>query len=333
MAERIERLPQLLDRKLYKTGQTRGADNDEIFQNRVSRNCTVLIPFEHYSAVIKSMGSEVFENGFIVLVKPEHYFTDNGSALAAAGLTLGVDAVVFYQTRQQWRTFNPEHFKWTPASSRKAPLNGQYVARVAGTTTGDGAGERINHGYTTTDLKGAGVRIYEYASKANIDAARLQLETLFWRCHDSAEVVIANGMTAKGAETRRVAIFAAAEAGKLLDNTKLRNSRLVDAEHSTICPLCLERISAADFFSRVAQAAGRETHDLTVTTVSLFHIKELRVGEFGHRPYNLGWGHHHCNVVVKDSGIDATLMWMSQVISRNVSAGYLLKEKSGASGS
>ena len=39
----LPRLPQLLGRKIYKTGQTRGADDDVIFQNRVGRNSTVLI--------------------------------------------------------------------------------------------------------------------------------------------------------------------------------------------------------------------------------------------------------------------------------------------------
>lgn len=56
---------------------------------------------------------------------------------------------------------------------------------------------------------------------------------------------------------------------------------------------------------------------MTVTEVSLFHIHELRTGEFNHVPYNLGWGHHHCNVVVKDSGIEQTLQWMRDVIWRN----------------
>ena len=49
----------------------------------------------------------------------------------------------------------------------------------------------------------------------------------------------------------------------------------------------------------------------------MFHIQELRTGEFNHRPYNLGWGHHHCNVVVKDAGIQPTLDWMREVLKRN----------------
>lgn len=37
--------------KLYKTGQTRGADDDVIYQNRVKRNSTVLIPYSNMSSV------------------------------------------------------------------------------------------------------------------------------------------------------------------------------------------------------------------------------------------------------------------------------------------
>ena len=91
----------------------------------------------------------------------------------------------------------------------------------------------------------------------------------------------------------------------------------LDKDGYTICPLCLKHISAKGFCARIQQAEGRNVPDLTVTEVSLFHIRELRTGEFNHKPYNLGWGHHHCNVVVKDAGIDATLEWMREVIARN----------------
>ena len=71
------------------------------------------------------------------------------------------------------------------------------------------------------------------------------------------------------------------------------------------------------------QAEGRVVHDLTVTQLNLFHIQELRFGGLNHRPYNLGWGHHHCNVVVKDSGIIETLHWMKEVVERNLIDGQL----------
>ena len=40
--------PKPVSVKMYKTGQTRGADDDVIFQNRVARSSTVLIPYEEY---------------------------------------------------------------------------------------------------------------------------------------------------------------------------------------------------------------------------------------------------------------------------------------------
>jgi hypothetical protein len=67
----------------------------------------------------------------------------------------------------------------------------------------------------------------------------------------------------------------------------------------------------------MAQAEGREVPDLTVTEINIFHINELRYGVYNHKPYNLGWGHHHCNVVTRDVGISKTLEWMQQVLDRN----------------
>ncbi len=104
---------------------------------------------------------------------------------------------------------------------------------------------------------------------------------------------------------------------------RLTQSRMFNAAGFTICPLCLEELSGQGFFSRMAQPEGRDVPDLTVTQLNLFHIQELRCGVLNHRPYNLGWGHHHCNVVVKDSGIIATLEWMLRVLNRNVAEGYL----------
>jgi len=68
--------------------------------------------------------------------------------------------------------------------------------------------------------------------------------------------------------------------------------------------------------------------DLTVTQINLFHIKELRYGAYNHRPYNLGWGHHHCNVVVKDSGIMETLAWMHRIVKINIENGHFTPENS-----
>ena len=326
----VPKLPQLLERKIYKTGQTRGADDDEIYQNRVSRTSTVLIPYLLWDQISRPPdGEQKFENGFIALISPIHYFGTPGIAdhLATQGLTLGQNAVVFYQTRAEWLANNPATSGWEPAKQRRSPLGGQYVARIPATTA-VANGERIIRGFDTTANKGAGIRLFEYASAKVINECRMQLEGLFWTCRDSIEVATANGMSAEAATARAAHSLQQCEAAGLLDLQRLRAARIVNAEGKSMCPLCLQELSAQGFFSRVAQAEGREVNDLTITQLNLFHISELRYGTYNHRPYNLGWGHHHCNVVVKDSGIMETLEWMHAVVECNIKDGHFAPAKS-----
>mgnify|MGYP006155131911 CR=1 FL=1 len=322
--KKVPKLPKLLNTKIYKTGQTRGADDDVIFQNRVSRKSTVLIPFALWDEVSAAPeGEESFESGFICLLTPKEFFeTDNiQQILADKGLSLGTNALVFYQIRTDWESFNPEEQGWSPANSRTSPLLGQYVARIAATTADNG--EKISRGFNTTGMKGAGIRLFEYATTKSINECRIQLEAIFWLCHDSLESVTEFSMTQDEAVERRNYCLDEAQKSGLLDYELLKEARMVNEQHQTICPLCLEPLSSYGFFNRLVQATGREVHDLTVTEINLFHIKELRYGEYNHRAYNLGWGHHHCNVVVKDSGIDETLSWMEGVVARNKDSGYM----------
>lgn len=323
MKIKLHKLPQLLDRKIYKTGQTRGADDDVIYQNRVSRSSTVLIPFSVWEHAIKPpCDKNKFENGFIALISPEEYFSDKNidRKLAEIGLKIGVNSLVFYETREEWNTYNPIKLSWKPASNRKAPLGGQYIARVPATTAKD-AGGKIVQGFNSTSNKGAGIRIYEYASNETNKKCVLQLEALFWHCFDAIEIAAANGMNVEGAKQRKKAITETCHAQRLLEYQELIRVRILNKNRITICPFCLEEFSAKGFFSRMEQAAGRIVPDLTVTQINLFHIEELKIGCFNHRPYNLGWGHHHCNIVVKDSGITKTLEWMQQILNRNKEAG------------
>lgn len=309
-------LPEAVKTKVYKTGQTRGADDDVIFQNRVGRNSTVLIPYKDYTICRTAPSAKgKYENGFIVLIKPEEYFDkDIQLSLKADGLILGKNLLVFYETRAQWKDF-PVKKGWKAASARKAPLNGQYVARIPATTS---AGEsKIIEGFTTSTMKGAGIRVYEYADASTIYKCKIQLEFLFWSCKDIDTLVEQKGLDRELVDQRIKFVKEEAHKHGLDDREKLIAARIVDEEGFTICPLCLKHISAIGFCDRIPQAEGREVPDLTVTEVSLFHIQELRTGEFNHRPYNLGWGHHHCNVVVKDSGIQPTLEWMLDVLKRN----------------
>jgi hypothetical protein len=315
-APRLPALPKLLDRKLYKAGQTRGADDDEIYQNRVLRNNTVLIRYDLWEQC-RPTDHLNYEKGYIVEIPPNIYFgMENPTAeLAARNLRIGQNALVFYETRQEWINHNPETLGWRTATSRENPLGGEFVARISANTAQNG--QKINRGFTTTKDKGAGIRVYEYASTESIGAVRLQLETLFWLCHDADEVVIKNGMHRENAKLRKVQQMETATTHALLDFPKFAELRIVDRDNNTVCPLCLEKLSADGFFERLKQVKGREVLDQTVTALNLFHLEELRPGRLSHRVNNVGWGHHHCNIVVKDLGIQQTLEWMRTVVAKN----------------
>jgi len=313
----------LLDRKIYKTGQTRGADDEVIFQNRVARNSTVLIP---YSLLNQGYLSEEisYENGFIVLISPKDYFSSLNTLLQVGchDLVIGENILIFYEKREDWIKYNPINYGWYPATQRKNPLGGQYVARISATTANQSGG-KIHQGFTDTKMKGAGIRVYEYADKETIEYCRIQLEALFWMCKDAKQVVATNGMTESDITLRQSYNFSKAHQHNLLNTYRLKQNRILNKQNYTVCPLCLEVLSGHGFFNRMEQAQGREVHDLTITQINLFHIQELRYGRFNHRPHNLGWGHHHCNVVIKDSGIAETLKWMQSVLQRNIDSGYI----------
>ncbi len=313
---RLPKLPALLDRKISKTGQTRGADDDEIYQNRVGRNSTVLIPLSEWK---EEYAMENFENGYIILVPPNRIIDQQ--ELFRMGIRLGENAVLFYETRHEWQEFDPSVYGLHPALNRTTPLGGEFVARIPGTTAHEG-NAKINLGFTDTKLKGAGIRFYEYANSETILHTRLQLEAIFWHCEDAIQAAVEAGMTEDAIVVRREAILSKCRDLGLLDYQKLKTVRILDCDNVTVCPFCLKRLQGRGFMTRLAQMQGREVPDLTVTEVSLFHIRELRPGEFNHKPYNLGWGHHHCNVVVKDSGIYPTLNWLAEVLQRNRDAGF-----------
>ena len=311
--QRIPALPPLLQRKLYKTGQTRGADDDEIFQNRVSRRSTVLIPFRIWASTPAVREIE-YENGFIVLIDPEEYF-ESQPFLEEFGLELGRNALVFYQRRADWRDYHPQRRRWRPATARTGPLGGEFVARVANTTSEED--ERENHGFTTGKMKGAGIRQYEYAPSTAINECRIQLEALLWHAEDALQDIAPQHMGMHEAQTRRDHALRLADTAGLLDLDRLIAQRILSPRGELVCPLCQEKIRLEGFLTRLPQAFGREKHDLTVTGINLFHIRELSYGSLNHVPYNLGWGHHHCNVVCKDSGIVETLEWMQNILSAN----------------
>ena len=308
-------LPGSVRYKISKTGTTRGAKKAEIFQNRVARNNTALIPLSSWKASGPPK-PDFFESGFIIIASPEDYFNPSGTGAAddlPEDLVLGQNLLVYFRSRGDWERFDPEGRGWTPATSREAPLGGQYIARVPNTTSK--THNSIFRGFTGGGgAQGAGIRFFEYASGKTIEQTRYQLAYLAWRTEGMEELARESGVKDPSKGKRHVDKYC--EANGLATQTGLEEARLVVGS-STVCPLCLKPIEAAELASRIEQAAGREIEDLTTTAVNLFHIQELRPGVFNHKVYNLGWGHHHCNTVVRDYGLPMTLAWMEATLRRN----------------
>ncbi|XZN98393.1 MAG: BstXI family restriction endonuclease [Microcoleus sp.] len=310
-------LPAAIARKVEKTGQTRGAEKDTVYQNRVRRCSTVLIPLSSWKAgVVPPPGG--FENGYIVLAHPEEYFSEippTSKSNLPKNLQLGQNLLVFYETRLQWNSYPPSQYGWNPANSRISPLGGQYLARVPDTTSSKDSLER--HGYIDSDTggQGAGIRIYEYASQTEIEATKYQLSFLVWQTEGILDMAREEGTP--NPEECKAKIEAKCQSMGLIDINLLQQNRIIDSQQRTVCPLCLKPILAQELASRVEQAEGRNVPDLTVTTANLFHVKELRAGVYNHCRYNLGWGHHHCNAAARDWGVERTLQWMEEVLTNN----------------
>lgn len=308
-------LPQKVANKIVKTGMTRGAEDDEAFQNRVNRNNTVLIRLSMWERYAYLHTPDLFERSFIVLIPPSKI----SELEKFPDLSLGKNALVFYETRHDWETY-PKRKAWKPASERpweNGKLGGQYIARVPALPTEGKSGEKIFQGYCSTKKKGAGIRFYEYANTATLQKTKLQLTVLYLKCWDVVEVLREEGHSDEEITEYIDSKFTEAREAGLLDLDKLKAARIINEEEHTICPLCLKPISARGFADTMTQSEGREVTDVTVTEVSLFHIDELKASSLNHKPYNLGWGHHFCNVVTKDAGISATLDWMRGVLCDN----------------
>lgn len=318
MAKRLPKLPPLLQSKIYKTGQTRSANDDVIFQNRANRNGTVLIPMESIRLFdISIFTTNKFESGFIVVINPEEYYTNPDIALLmrARKLKLGINAILLYETRAQWNEFNPYRNKLKVAEKRTSPIDGHFVARIPSTSRNE---EKIVLGFNTSSCKGAGIRVSEYASLLTIKSSHLQLEYLFWLCHNSKEIALGAGMTDSEVENRIAAITTACNNQKLSNIDRLYKARIIDSAKNTICPLCLKKLSAETFLINFFESTEKSDINKEISPINLFYINQLKTGEFNHVPYNLAWGHQNCNMICKETGVIETIKWMKEVVVNTI---------------
>jgi len=97
-------------------------------------------------------------------------------------------------------------------------------------TTAEQNAQKIVRGFDTKKPKGAGIRVYEYASSDTIRKCRVQVEALFWLCGDSEKTAVANGMTAEGAAERKATVINKSQELGLLDITRLANECILNSQ-------------------------------------------------------------------------------------------------------
>jgi len=310
----LKNLPDAMVKKLNKTLYTRGAQPyDRVpYQNRVSRWNRAVIPFR-FRGVKPEDG---YENGSTIMVRPDEYFsleTRMKREDFPQEVQIGTNAFVYYDNRRDWENYNPaaqgwELCKYIGADGKELGQRrsqgtdiGHYLARVPAVTTEGPKGDSVVGGIPQ------GIRFFEYASQRAAWKVEMQLAYLAWKTEGIEEY-------SQGPMSGH--LRAILEHDELADISRLEESRAM-RDGNTSCPLCGEIINARELLTLIVQQKGREVFDLTVTEATLFHLLDLRPGEFNHDVYKVGWGHYHCNVVARDMGIIKTLDWMEEVLRRN----------------
>ena len=298
----LKGLPVEIVNKINKTKQTRGAQPKErvVYQNRVNRDGIAVVPYRFRH----KLPADGFENGHVFMVRPDEYFASAGAVKSDfdAAVEIGKNAFVLYDSRKAYRTYPP--LKAWKARLRGGP--GEIVCRMPATTSND-----ADQATGKVEGEAQGIRFFEYAGEKELYKCCIQLALLAWHTKGINDV-----RTDKDGKGVPAVLLKAARSLDLWDESRMTQLGVYEAG-ATICPLCRKELNAKELMSAVEQVEGREVVDLTVTEANLFHMLDLRPGEYNHRHYSLGWGHFHCNAVARDHGIEKTLDWMGAVLKRN----------------
>jgi len=299
-------LPDEIKNKINKTKQTRGAQPYERvpYQNRVNRNGIAIIPYDFRNQLHPDFMPDG-EGSYRIMVKPEQYFSRRNTRNRnfARNVVIGQNAFIFYNNRSDWENF-PILDSWTPCTDRSG--TGHYIARIPATTARENGGN-------TVEGAPQGIRFFEYASRKDIDDSIAQLAWLAWMTEGINQVRTDGNRNIPEILLNYLRTNNLNNIQSFIDNGAVKQIGSTD-EYKAICPLCRKIINATGLMTRVEQVEGREVVDLTITEVNLFHLRDLRPGEYNHKPYLLAWGHHYCNLVARDAGISETVDWMKEVL-------------------
>lgn len=300
------------------------------YQNHVTRNSKVIIPFERLQDIILSL----YRDGYVIRLLPEQYFDGPNSPkqeflVPNAKVRVGDNAFILYRTHDVLDRL-PPLAEW---NVRTLSRHGRPVERRGNGVTD--AGHYVlripRHGDRPKRVEGSpqGVFAPEYADEATNFLSKCVLAWLIIQTKGSPYT-----------------LTQATHLRSILRNAELENAEIYERSGAlrrslTSCPLCMRFLSYPELHATVSfddqtglTNAGEQIEGATRSTVvNLFHLMPLLYHELTHIPGNIGWGHAVCNTrlgqrpcyslkqlveidlkvgIVGDEGLIETFGWISR---------------------
>lgn len=298
------------------------------YQNHVTRNSQVIVPYERLDAVDLA----AFKDGYVIRLLPEQYFVSAGVVAApfaatGASVVVGQNAFVLYRTHDSLLRFPPLP-DWqvrglirngVPVTNRRGTVadSGHYLIRLS--TLGP---QPKRH-----EGPAQGIFATEYADEETNFLCKCVLAWLIIQTSGSPYTLTQ--------ATHLRAILAHAALGDVAQYER----RGVLRHGLACCPLCMRVLKYAELHDTVdfggedalANASVQVEGATRSTVVNLFHLWPLVYHSLTHIPQNTAWGHAICNTrlgqrrcysidelvemdlkvgIVREEGIE-TFGWMS----------------------
>jgi hypothetical protein len=262
------------------------------YQNHVTRNNRVIIPYERLADV----NLELYADGYVIRLLPEQYFSAAGQprqVFLAEGspVVVGHNAFVLYRTHDSFVSF-PPLADWQPRSLLR---DGQVVGTRRGVVTDTGHYvlrlSRIGANHKRHEGPPQGIFATEYADETTNFLSKCVLAWLTIQAAGSPYTL--NQSTHLRAILRQ----------NNLDDVNYYEMRGVMRHALCCCPLCTRFIRYEELHELItfggddapANASHQSEGATRSTVANLFHITPLVYHSLTHVPSNVAWGHAICN--------------------------------------
>jgi BstXI restriction endonuclease len=167
----LQNLPEEIRKKIGKAKQTRGAQPYErvVYQSRVNRNGIAVVPYKFRG----QLHPDGFENGYVIMVRPEEYFSAPRRSARISTLPCGSGRTPSFTTTAGAVSATSPHW----GGGGLGPRAGRERS-----CTDSRRPRRKMRGAAANKVEGEpqGIRFFEYASSLEMYKVCVQLALLAW---------------------------------------------------------------------------------------------------------------------------------------------------------